>query len=117
MEAEAEKIAVRARTAEVAGQREAELTESGAHGQRAGMGWPAEKTVTGDLSGIKGIWRFEDAAVVVGVVGSHAEPTAKMCFTYEVDAASAGEIGVEEIAPKEWASEGLRNRTATSGKA
>src|SRR4029077_6523136 len=64
-QAEEEKIAVGAHTAEIAGEGERESAKRGAQSERAGIRRPADQVIAGNFRRIERIGRDENAAVVI----------------------------------------------------
>src|ERR1700737_51612 len=98
-----EKITIRATTAEICPEGDAELAESGVKCKRARMCWSGEQVVARLLHRIKlQIGGGKHASVVVGVSSCGIQPGVNFCFGGKDYAPGAGAIRIEKISKAGW---------------
>src|ERR1700680_970518 len=78
---------------------------------------PANQVVARNLRGVERIGRYENTRVVIRVVAGEHQPVNEASFDGDVSSSRAGQVGVEEIAPKCRAASRLRDGARAEGRA
>src|SRR5271170_1438971 len=94
----AKKIAVGAHSGEIAAECDAEAAIGGIQGERTGVHGAPQEVVARRFRHVKGIGRLEYPAVVVGVISGSIQPAGEPRYSFEIESASAGTVGVEIVA-------------------